>query len=130
MNLKRKYWPVKLTTKIDVAYFVEKTDFDGKLGIISKKVTFHKRRKVQANKELHELSEKVTLISTKGLTKDLINKYSTFNGAKHFSKNGLQNYFVYVKWALTILNYLQIVIQLKSGNLKIYQIWVLDSILH
>ena len=28
MNLKRKYWPVKLATKIDFAYFVENADFE------------------------------------------------------------------------------------------------------
>ena len=129
MNLKRKYWPVKLVTKIDIAYFVENADFDDKLGIISKKVTFNKRRNVQANKELYELSEKVTLISTKGLTKDLINKYSTFNGARYFFKNGLQNYFV----SQVSINYFKLLTNsytVKEWKLKIYQIWVLGSILH
>ena len=41
---------------------------------------------VTSNKiELNELSKKVKVISTKGLTKDLINKLSIFNGAKYFS---------------------------------------------
>ena len=50
---------------------------------------------MQTKKEVYELSEKIKLISTKRLTKDLINKFRIFNGAKCFSKNGLQNNFVY-----------------------------------
>ena len=41
--------------------------------------------------KLNELSEKVKLISTKGLTKYLINKYSILDGAKYFSSGILQN---------------------------------------
>ena len=44
--------------------------------------------------ELDELS--VELISTKGLTKDLINGYSILKGAKYFSSGVLQNYLVFV----------------------------------
>ena len=39
----------------------------------------------QAKGELNELTKKTKAISTKGLTKDLINKFSIPNGAKHFS---------------------------------------------
>ena len=35
-------------------------------------------------------------ISTKGLTKDLINQFSILNGAKYFSGK-LQNYFVIIR---------------------------------
>ena len=35
--------------------------------------------------ELNKLSKKVKAISTKGLTKDLIHKFSILNGAKYFS---------------------------------------------
>ena len=35
--------------------------------------------------------QKVEVISTKGLTKDLINKYSILNGAKYFSSEILQS---------------------------------------
>ena len=49
------------------------TDFDNKL----KDVTSNKN-------ELNELSKKVKSISTKGLTKDLIDKFSILNGAKYF----------------------------------------------
>ena len=49
------------------------TDFDNKL----KDVTSNKN-------ELNELSKKVKSISTKGLKKDLIDKFSILNGAKYF----------------------------------------------
>ena len=58
----------------DIANFVNKTDFDNKL----KDVTSNKN-------ELNELSIKVTAKSTKGITKDFINKFSILNGAKYFS---------------------------------------------
>ena len=49
-------------------------------------------------------NEQVKAISTKGLTKDLINKYSTFNGAKYFL-GILENYFIFIS-AKKILNIL------------------------
>ena len=45
---------------------------------------------------LNELSEKVNAISTKGLTKDLINKFSILNGAKYFSSEIFQNYLLFI----------------------------------
>ena len=36
---------------------------------------------------------------TKGLTADLINKYSIINGAKYFSIDGLQNYLVFITFS-------------------------------
>ena len=44
----------------------------------------------------------VKLISMKGLTKDLINKYKILNGRKYFSSGILQNYSLLVN-ALNIL---------------------------
>ena len=73
-----------LESKSDIANFVKKTDFDDKLKNISIK------------NELNELSEKVQVISTKGLTKDLINKISIHNGAKYFSSGVFQTYLVFV----------------------------------
>ena len=46
--------------------------------------------------ELIVLSEKVKAISAKGLTKDLINKFSTLNGSKYLYSGTLQNYFVFI----------------------------------
>ena len=40
--------------------------------------------------------KKVKAISAKGLTKDLINKYSILNGAKYFSLGTFQNYLVFI----------------------------------
>ena len=52
---------------------------------------------VTSNKnELNELSKKVKAISTKRLRKDLINKFSIFNGAKYFSSGIFQNYSVFI----------------------------------
>ena len=46
--------------------------------------------------ELNNLSKKVRAISTKGLTKDLINKFSNLNGAKYFSIGIFQSYLVFI----------------------------------
>ena len=63
----------------------KKTDFDNKL----KNVTPNKN-------ELNEPSEKVKAISTKGLTKDLINKFSILNGANCFCSGIFQNYLLFL----------------------------------
>ena len=55
--------------------------------------------------ELNELSGKVKAISTKGLTKDLINKFSILNGAKYFSSGIFKCYLVFIP-AKNILNIL------------------------
>ena len=70
-----------LTSKSDIANFVKKTDFDDKL------INSHKNNTSDKN-ELNEQSKKVKAISTK----DLINKFSIFNGAKYFSSGIFQNY--------------------------------------
>ena len=43
--------------------------------------------------ELNKLSKQVKAISTKRLTKDLINKFSILNGAKYFSLEIFQKLF-------------------------------------
>ena len=66
-----------LARKINIANFIKKTD---------------------SNKnELNELSKKVKVVPAKRLTKDLINKCTTLNGAKCFSSGTLQNYLVFVQ---------------------------------
>ena len=62
----------------------------------NKKSTLNKTRHVEVKNKLDELSEKVKITSTKGLTKHLIGKYSILNGAKYFSLDGLQNYLVFI----------------------------------
>ena len=59
-----------LTSKSDIANFVNKADFDNELKDCS-----------PDKNELNELSKKVTAISTE----DLIDKFSILNGAKCFS---------------------------------------------
>ena len=71
---------VNLSSKNNVANLVKETDFENK-------ITLNKNK-------LNELPKKVKEISTKGLTKDLINKISILNGVKYFSSGIFQNYLV------------------------------------
>ena len=45
--------------------------------------------------EPDKLSTKVELISTKGLSRDLMNKYRILNGLKYFIEDGSQNCFAF-----------------------------------
>ena len=81
LRLKR----ANLASKIDIANFVNKIDFDNKL----KDITLNKN-------ELNELSKKVKAISTKEITKDLIDKFSILNRTKYFSLGIFQNYLVFI----------------------------------
>ena len=72
-------------TKVILLISQKKTGFDNKL------------KDVTANKnEINELSKKFKGISTKGLTKDLINKFSILNEAKYFYLGIFQNYLVFI----------------------------------
>ena len=88
-----------------LGHFLNKTDFNNKL----KDVTSNKN-------ELNELPKKVKAISTKGLTKDLINKFSILNGAKYFSSGIFQNYLVFIPGKNT-LNILMLLLEFIPGNL-------------
>ena len=69
-----------VASKSNVANFVNKTDFN------------NKGEDVTSNKvELNKLSKKVKTISTRGLTKYLIDKFSILNGAKYFSLEYFKN---------------------------------------
>ena len=46
--------------------------------------------------ELNELSKQVKAVSTKVLTKDLVNKFGILNGAKYFCTEILQNYLLLI----------------------------------
>ena len=61
--------------------------------------------------------KKVKAISIKGLTKDLINKFSILNGAKYFSLGIFQNYLVFIP-AKNTLNILAALLGLIRGNLR------------
>ena len=99
-NFTARLKQANLASKDDIANFVKNTDFDNKL----KDVTSNKS-------ELNELSKKVKAISTKELTKDLINKFSILNGAKYFTLGIFQNYLVFIP-AKKYINYF-------SGTTKI-----------
>ena len=81
-NVTARLAQANLASKNDIANFVKKTDFD-------KNVTSNKIKHVLVENELNELSEKVKARSTKGQTKNLINKFSILNRAKYFS-SGIQ----------------------------------------
>ena len=67
----------------DIANFVNKTDFDKK-----------KKKDITSKKnELNELLKKVKAIATKGLTKDLINKFSILKGSKMFFLRNISELF-------------------------------------
>ena len=84
-NFTARLKQANLASKSDIANFVKKTEFDNK----PKNVTSNKN-------ELNELSKKVKAISTEGLTKDLIDKFSILNGAKYFSLGIFQNYLIFM----------------------------------
>ena len=48
--------------------------------MINKKATSNKTKLILLDNELQELSEKVKVLTTKGLIKDLINEYTIRNG--------------------------------------------------
>ena len=77
-----------LASKSYIANFAKETDFDDKLKTLNKDVTSNKTHHILVENKLNELSKKTT-ISTKGLAKNLINKFSILNGPKYF----LQEYF-------------------------------------
>ena len=84
-NFAARLKQANLASKSDIANFVNKTDFNNKL----KDVTSNKN-------ELNKLLKKVKSISTKGLTKDLIDKCGIINGAKYFSLGIFQNYLIFI----------------------------------
>ena len=98
LRLKR----ANLASKSAIANFVKRTDFDNKL----KDVTSNKN-------ELNILSKKVKAISTKGLTKDLINKFIFLNGTKYFSSGIFQNYLVFIP-AIKYIKYFHATTQIYS----------------
>ena len=72
-----------LTTKSGIANIVKNADFDGKLKNLNKNFTSNEKKKhVLVENELNELSEKIKVISAKGLRKDLTNKFLILNDAK------------------------------------------------
>ena len=77
-NFAARLAQANLASKNDIAALFKKTDFDDKLKNSNKNITSDKTKHVldEGENELNELSKKFKPISTKGLTKDLINKFS------------------------------------------------------
>ena len=75
-NFTARLKQANLASKSDIANFVKRPDLN--------------------KNELNELSKKVKAISMKALSKDLISKFCTFNGAKYFSSGIFQNYSVFI----------------------------------
>ena len=70
-------------------------DFDDKLKNAEEKLTLNKIKDVLVQNESNKLLEKVKLISTKGLTKDLTNWYIVLNDAKYFSLAESKNQLIF-----------------------------------
>ena len=85
-----------LASKNDIVALVKKADVNNKLKNLNKNITPNKTKYVLVENEWNELSKKVEAISTKGLTKGLINAYKIFNDAKCFSSVIFQNYLVFI----------------------------------
>ena len=81
----------------DIPNLIKKTDFDKELLRFNQRINSNKTKHVAEN-ELNELTKKVEAISTKGLTKDLINVYNILNGAGYFSSGTRQNHLIYFSY--------------------------------
>ena len=96
---------VNLASKSGFPDFVKKADFDNKL----KEVTSNKS-------ELNELPRKFIAISTKGLIKDLKDKFSILHRAKYFS-SGIFQIILYLSQHKNTLNILVGLLGLSRRNL-------------
>ena len=73
-NVTTRLAQANLASKNDIVNFVKKIDFDD-----TSNVSSNKTKHVLVENELNKLSKKVKAISTKGLTKDLMNGYKILN---------------------------------------------------
>ena len=64
--------------------------------------------------------KKVEVVSTKGLAKDLLNKYTILNGAKCFSSGIVQNYSAFIS-TKNVLGFLLAQLKLIFGNIVEFQ---------
>ena len=113
-TIKMKPVHVKSSTYID---FIKKIMKKNPKFKIDEKVTSNKTKYVLVENELNELCKKVEVISTKGLTKALINVYKILNAAKYFSLGMIQNYLVFIS-AKNYFNFLLAQLKFIYENLK------------
>ena len=102
-SIKRLIWKALIDSNISHDEFVLINNVLKEYEEMNKKKILTKYVKSNKN-ELNQLSKKVKAISTKGLTKDLINKFSILNGAKTFSSGIFQNYLVFIPAKKSIKN--------------------------
>ena len=88
---------------------------------LKKNVTSNKTKHVPVENELNELSRKVEGISTKRLTKDLINGHKILDNTKYFSSGIFQNYLVFIPAKKKTLNVLGALLELICGNVMEFQ---------
>ena len=74
-------------------FLKQKTDFDYTFKKLNKNVTSNKTKHVLVENELNELLKEVKAISTKRLTKDLVNQFIILNGAKNLSSGIFKKLF-------------------------------------
>ena len=68
-----------LASKNYITDFLKKTDFDDNLKKLNKKITSNKTKHVLVENKLNKPSKKAEVISTKAVTKDLMNFLNIFN---------------------------------------------------
>ena len=85
---------------------------------MNKNVTLNKTKHVLVENELNEQSKKVKAISTKELTKDLINKFIILNAAKYLFSGIFQNYLVFIP-AKKYIKYFSGTTQIDSWKSKV-----------
>ena len=96
-NFAARLKKANLATKVSIAGFGEETEFDNKPKNLKTLLQIKQNKTKQLLEiELEELSKKVELISTTGLTEDLIIKCKILNGAKYFYSDILENYLVFI----------------------------------
>ena len=80
-----------LSRRSDIDNLVNKTDVDNKLSSFNKWINSNRTKPVLVKNESNESSNKIEAISTKRLTKDLINWFKILNRASYFYLGKFQN---------------------------------------
>ena len=93
-NFAARLKQANLASKSDISDLVKNIDFDNKLLGFNKMINSNKIKHLVVENELNELIKKVEAISTKELTKDLLNGCKIFNGARFFSLGTRQNHLI------------------------------------
>ena len=101
-----------LANKSHIANLVNEIHFDNKLLSFIKRINSNKTKHVLVENKLSELSKKVEAVSTKGLTKYLINGCKILNEERYF----FQEYYKIIKYIFHIKN----ILDFSLTDLKFY----------